>query len=383
MNEPAVDIQKLEGIFDSMVNVMDQSKNDIFMISEQSRRSFESLQRELVLVKEDISRVTTEGDSLEEITRHSHRRPADVSKDYVNFSEQEVQKANEVANDGLVRLSVNRIEEKQLRTTCDDLDRRLAELLQIIERADQLVNQVSTAVSYLTSDLKNVGQALETARFKDDFVFQIIQAQEEERKRVSREIHDGPAQMMASVLIRSDLVEKVYQQSGPENALSEFRDLKEMVRSSLYEVRRIIYDLRPMAIDDLGVVLTLRKYLSTLMEYESDVTIHFQSIGDDCRFESSFEIAAFRLVQESVTNAIKHGKSRDIWVKVEWLPEAMNAIVRDNGIGFNQKEVKEKSFGLLGMKERIDLLKGELKISSEVGKGTSVFFRIPFNSTTN
>ncbi len=379
MNKPAIDIQKLEGIFGSMVNVMDQSKNDIFMISEQSRRSYESMQRELILVKEDISRVITEGDHLEEMTRHSRRRLADVSKNFVNYSEQEVRKAYEVANDLLVRLSVNRMEEKQLRTTRDDLDRRLSELLHTIERADQLVNQVSTVINYLTSDLKGVGQALETARHKEDFAIRIIQAQEEERKRVSREIHDGPAQMMANVLIRSGLVEKVYEQKGPEQALAEFRDLKEMVRSSLYEVRRIIYDLRPMAIDDLGVVPTLKKYLSTLMEYEPDVRIHFQSTGEASRFESSFEVAVFRLVQESVTNAIKHGHSRDIWVKVEWLRDSMNALVRDNGSGFDQDEVKEKSFGIIGMKERIDLLKGELKITSEVGKGTSVFFKIPFN----
>ncbi|GKV69370.1 signal transduction histidine-protein kinase/phosphatase DegS [Sporosarcina sp. NCCP-2716] len=379
MNKPAIDIQKLEGIFGSMVNVMDQSKNDIFMISEQSRRSYESMQRELILVKEDISRVITEGDHLEEMTRHSRRRLADVSKNFVNYSEQEVRKAYEVANDLLVRLSVNRMEEKQLRTTRDDLDRRLSELLNTIERADQLVNQVSTVINYLTSDLKGVGQALETARHKEDFAIRIIQAQEEERKRVSREIHDGPAQMMANVLIRSGLVEKVYEQKGPEQALAEFRDLKEMVRSSLYEVRRIIYDLRPMAIDDLGVVPTLKKYLSTLMEYEPDVRIHFQSIGEASRFESSFEVAVFRLVQESVTNAIKHGHSRDIWVKVEWLRDSMNALVRDNGNGFDQDEVKEKSFGIIGMKERIDLLKGELKITSEVGKGTSVFFKIPFS----
>ena len=383
MNKPAIDIQKLEGIFDSMVHVMDQSKNDIFMISEQSRRSFESMQRELVLVKEDISRVITEGDHLEEMTRHSRRRLADVSKNFVNFTEQEVRKAYEVANDLLVRLSVNRMEEKQLRTTRDDLDRRLSELLQTIERADQLVNQVSTVVTYLTSDLKNVGEALETARHKEDFAIRIIQAQEEERKRVSREIHDGPAQMMANVLIRSGLVEKVYEQKGPKQALAEFRDLKEMVRNSLYEVRRIIYDLRPMAIDDLGVVPTLKKYLSTLMEYETDVKIHFQSIGDDYRFESSFEVAVFRLVQESVTNSIKHGKSRDVWVKVEWLRNSMNAVIKDNGAGFDQNEVKEKSFGLIGMRERIDLLKGEIKISSEVGKGTSVFFTIPFDSNSN
>ena len=132
-----------------------------------------------------------------------------------------MREAYEVANDLLVRLSINRMEEKQLRARRDDLDRRLVALLDTIERADQLVNQVATVINYLTSDLKNVGEALETARHKQEFGIRIIQAQEEERKRLSRDIHDGPAQMLANVLIRSGLIEKVYVEKGPEPAFGE------------------------------------------------------------------------------------------------------------------------------------------------------------------
>ena len=139
----------------------------------------------------------------------------------MNYSEEQVREAYEVANDLLVRLSINRMEEKQLRARRDDLDRRLVALLDTIERADQLVNQVATVINYLTSDLKNVGEALETARHKQDLVFRIIQAQEEERKRLSRDIHDGPAQMLANVLIRSGLIEKIFAEKGPEPALNE------------------------------------------------------------------------------------------------------------------------------------------------------------------
>ncbi|MFP3386653.1 sensor histidine kinase, partial [Tritonibacter sp. SIMBA_163] len=84
-----------------------------------------------------------------------------------------------------------------------------------------------------------------------------IEAQEEERKRLSREIHDGPAQMMANVLLRSDLIEKTYREKGADKAFKEISSLKDMVRQALTEVRRIIYDLRPMALDDLGLVPTL------------------------------------------------------------------------------------------------------------------------------
>jgi two-component system sensor histidine kinase DegS len=379
MAEKTMDIQNLEKIFNNMVNVMDQSKNDIFTISEQSRQAFQEMQTELVIIKEDISRVITEGDYLEDMTRQSRRRLADVSKNFMNYSEEEVRQAYEVANDLLVRLSINRMEEKQLRVRRDELDRRIAALLETIEKADHLVNQVTTVITYLTSDLKKVGEVLETARQKQEFAIQIIQAQEEERKRLSRDIHDGPAQMLANVLLRSGLIEKTFAERGPNDALSELNQLKEMVRNALLEVRRIIYDLRPMALDDLGLIPTLRKYSSTVMEYKKGVAIHFMNNGMEKRFESSIEVAIFRLVQECISNALKHGKSRDVWVKVEWLRDTMNIVVKDNGEGFDLNQTKDKSFGIIGMRERVELLKGEMKIMSTIGKGTTVLFRIPLH----
>ena len=377
MKENAIDIQTLETIFNSMVRAMDQSKNDIFIISEQSRKSFEDMQNELAIIKVDISRVITEGDYLEEMTRQARKRLATVSKNFMKYSEEQVREAYEMANDLHVRLSINRMEEKQLRSRRDDLERRIADLLCTIERADQLVSQVTTVITYLTSDLKNVGEALETARHKQEFGIRIIQAQEEERKRLSRDIHDGPAQMLANVLIRSGLIEKTYAEKGPLLAFNELSDLKEMVRNALYEVRRIIYNLRPMALDDLGLIPTLKKYLSTIGEYEKNVEIHFRTAGPEQRFQSDFEVSVFRLVQESVSNALKHGNAKDIWVKIEWLRDIMNINIKDNGQGFDQKEVKDKSFGLIGMRERIDLLKGNMTISSTIGNGTIIHFQIP------
>ncbi|WP_301109010.1 sensor histidine kinase [Sporosarcina sp.] len=379
MNEKAIDIQQMEKIFGNMVDVMDQSKNDIFLISEQSRKSFEEMQKELTEVKDSISHVITEGDYLEDMSRHSRKRLANVSKNFINYSEDEVKQAYSVANDLLVRVSINKMEEKQMRERRDELERRLALLLSTIERADQLVNQVTTVITYLTSDLKNVSAALETARHKQDFAIQIIQAQEEERKRLSRDIHDGPAQMLANVLMRSGLIEKTFVQQGPDNALQELSQLKESVRGALSEVRRIIYDLRPMALDDLGLVPTLKKYLSTISEYEDPLIIHFQSNGSERRFDSNFEIGIFRMIQESVNNCIKHAKTDEIWVKIEWMHETVNILVKDKGCGFDTNEVKEKSFGLIGMQERVDLLKGEMTVNSSIGEGTSILFRIPLD----
>lgn len=87
----------------------------------------------------------------------------------------------------------------------------------------------------------------------------------------------------------------------------------------------------------------------------------------------------FRLVQESVNNCIKHAKTDEIWVKIEWLRETVNILIKDKGCGFDTNEVKDKSFGLIGMQERVDLLKGEMKVISSIDEGTSLLFRIPLD----
>lgn len=373
----SVDIGAIDEIFNRMLESITSSKDDIFIISEQSRQSFEEMRKELEIIRAQLSQIITEGDDLERMTQLSKQRLVTVSKSFNLFSEVQIREAYETANDLQVKLSINRSTEKQLRDRRDDLERRLRALEETIERAGQIVNQVNVVINYLTADLKNIGPALESAKVKHEFSIQIIEAQEEERKRLSREIHDGPAQMLANVLMRTDLVERTYREKGIDRALEEISSLKVNVRNALHEVRRIIYDLRPMALDDLGIVPTLRKYLSTVEEYNPGVIIEFKSNGVERRIPSNFEVSIFRLVQECVTNALKHGKTKEIWVKIEWLKSAVNIVVKDNGVGFDRNVEKEKSFGLIGMRERVELLKGSMQIDSTIGKGTIMLFKIP------
>lgn len=214
---------------------------------------------------------------------------------------------------------------------------------------------------------------------KQDFGLKIIMAQEEERKRLSREIHDGPAQMLANVMMRSDLVERLFKEYGSEAALEEIRSLKKMVRDALYEVRRIIYDLRPMALDDLGLSPTLRKYLRTIEDYYRTATITYQFFGKEQRLDSKTEVSLFRLVQEAVQNALKHAEANEITVKVEMKNNLCTIIVRDDGKGFDVNQKKEKSFGIMGMRERVELLNGTLSIKSTIGAGTVVTIQVPIN----
>lgn len=371
------DTKTLDYIVEQMIQTVGSSKDEIFRIGEQCRQDYETLTEELKEMKVLVLETIEKGDKLEIQSRFARKRLSEVSKHFNEYSEAEVREAYERAHTLQMDLSMNRHLEKQYRERRDDLERRLLGLDETIERAEHLVTQISVVMNYLVSDLKQVGEVLEDAKQKQDFGLKIIGAQEEEKKRLSREIHDGPAQMMANVMMRSDLVERIYKERGATEAFEEIRNLKVMVRSALYEVRRIIYDLRPMALDDLGLIPTLKKYLKTIEEYHESTKIEFATIGKEARLPSKYEVALFRLVQESVQNALKHAEASNIAVKVELRRDQIIVLVKDNGKGFDKNQKKAESFGLIGMRERVQLLDGEITIDSKIGVGTIVMINVP------
>ncbi|EIF14878.1 MULTISPECIES: two-component sensor histidine kinase DegS [Bacillus] len=384
MNKSKMDSKVLDSILMKMLKTVDGSKDEVFQIGEQSRQQYEQLVEELKQIKQQVYEVIELGDKLEVHTRHARNRLSEVSRNFHKFSEEEIRNAYEKAHKLQVELTMIQQREKQLRERRDDLERRLLGLQEIIERSESLVSQITVVLNYLNQDLRQVGLLLADAQAKQDFGLRIIEAQEEERKRVSREIHDGPAQMLANVMMRSELIERIFRDRGTEDGFQEIRNLRQNVRNALYEVRRIIYDLRPMALDDLGLIPTLRKYLYTTEEYNGKVKIHFQCIGDteNQRLAPQFEVALFRLAQEAVTNALKHSESEEITVKVEITADFVVLIIKDNGKGFDIKDAKQKknkSFGLLGMKERVDLLEGTITIDSKIGLGTFIMIKVPLS----
>lgn len=373
------DVKALDNILEEMIKTVGDSKDSIFEIEEQCRRDFETLTKELEDIKVRVSFVIDENDSLDKKARFARKRLSEVSMQFNNFSEDQVRDAYEHAHKLQVDVQVNHQLEQQLRKRRDNLEMQLKSLQLTIDRATQLASQTTIVLNYLTQDLKHVGEILEDAKLKQEFGLKIIEAQEEERKKLSREIHDGPAQMLANVMMRSDLIERVQRESGPEEALKEIHSLKGMVRNALYEVRRIIYDLRPMALDDLGLVPTLKKYLQTIEDYNKGIQLEFINLGQVMRLPSQMEVALFRLVQEAVQNALKHANATHIQVKLSIAKELVTVVVKDDGKGFDMSVHKEGSFGLMGMRERVELLEGTLSINSAPGAGTLVLIQIPFH----
>lgn len=378
MSKHKLTSKALDEIFEKIIGTVGDSKNEVYRLSEDARQEYQQIKEELEVLKGKVLETIEQGDKLETQARLARKRLSDVSRHFQIYSEPEVKDAYEKAHELQTKLLMNQQSEYQLRNRRDELERRLLTLEETIKRADHLVGQISVVLNYLTSDLKQVGEIVEDAIQKEYFGFRIIEAQEEERKRLSREIHDGPAQMLANVMMRSELIDRIYRERSAKEAMEEIRDLRKMVRSALYEVRRIIYDLRPMALDDLGLIPTLRKYLDTIEDYnEGKPRITFISIGQEKRTASKLEVALFRLVQEAVTNALKHADATEIQVKIEFNSEYAILLVKDDGCGFNQEEKKENSFGLIGMKERVDLLDGTISVHSKINQGTLVMIKVP------
>ncbi|WP_059103373.1 sensor histidine kinase [Shouchella shacheensis] len=370
------DAKVLDHIITQTLDSVGTSREKIFEIGERSRSEFEDLEKELKKIRSKVATVIEKTDRTMMHSRFSRNRLAEVSREFTRYTNQEVRQAYERANEFQVQLAVLRQEEMQLRERRDDIERRLRNLKVTIDRAEQLSGQMSIVFDFLSSDLKQVGEYIKDAEEKQAFGLKIIEAQEEERRRLSREIHDGPAQMMANVMLHSELIERVYQERGIEEALSEIGSLRKMVKSSLAEVRRIIYDLRPMALDDLGLVPTLRKYLETIEE-RHQIPVVFKHFGQEQRLAQRFEVALFRLVQEAVQNVIKHANAKELSVKIEQKTSNVSLVIRDDGKGFDPSSLQEGTFGLMGMKERVSMLSGVLSIHSKPRNGTTIMIQLP------
>jgi two-component system, NarL family, sensor histidine kinase DegS len=375
--ETKFDAKRLDDILSTMVKTVNSSREEIFEISEQSRRESETLSKELESIKDKVTEIINQHDMLTENARKARSRLAEVSQRFGEFKEADIRKVYEKANEIQFALSTVEYQERQLRDRREEIERRILSLKGTTEKAEKLAGQVSVVLNYLTGDLQSVGELIADARQKQELGLKIIEAQEEERRRLSREIHDGPAQLLAHVLLGSELIERMYRDKGPEETKKEIRRFRELVRNALFDVRRIIYDLRPMSLDDLGLLPTVEKYLKRVEEQYPNLGISFRSIGEVGRLPGKLEVALFRLVQEGVQNACKHSGGTSIRVIIEAQEDKMVLLMKDNGKGFKPGTRSENSFGILGMKERVEILEGRIDIHSDPNEGTTIVAQIP------
>jgi len=372
-----IDFTHLDEVLKKTVTALEDSKGQVFDIAEHAREESLHANEELEQIRREVAQTVQRNDELEKLFRGSRQKLVHVSQNFNIYNEADIKKAYEQASQIQAELTISREKETFLRGRRDLLERRLRNLAETIEKADTIMVQMGVVLTYLSGEIEVINTAAESVQLRQMFPLKIIQAQEEERKRVARDIHDGPAQSMANLVVRSEIAERILEKGRFEEAKEELKSLKEMVRNTLGEVRKIIFDLRPMALDDLGLVPTLRKYVDDFRQ-RSQIKTELITFGEQRRMPSSIEVVTFRMLQEAMNNAAKHAQATNIQVKLRFSQEHVIGEVADDGVGFDQKKkTGEPSFGIMGMKERMKLLDGKVDIQSAIGEGTRVTFFIP------
>jgi signal transduction histidine kinase len=210
-------------------------------------------------------------------------------------------------------------------------------------------------------------------RVSRDAVRRVVEAQEVERARLARELHDETGQALTSILLGLKALEERVETGDRGSAIAE---LRELVVATLQDVRRLAVELRPAALDDFGLVPALERLRDTVTE-QSNVSVNVQSDLADQRLPMETETALYRIVQEALTNVLKHAAATRVTVRLSQRERSVALIVQDDGAGFDPQAVRDGGLGLTGMQERVALLGGRLVVESSEGAGTMLRAEVP------
>lgn len=375
----AVRADAIDRILHQAISVIEDSKYQIFEIYVGAKTERDHLLEELEFLKKEIEELIRTVDRLEIEFRQARIRLAEVSRHFARFGEEDVRRAYETAAGLQAELIVCREKEKYTRQRREELQRRIRLIEKTIFRADALASQMNVVLEYLSGNVESLSVILDPDASRQQLGFRIILAQEEERKRIARDLHDGVAQSFVHLSLRAEIAQRFLQRREFEAAEQELSMLKDEIRVQLDEVRKMIFNLRPLADDRTSLADALRKYVREFEE-RSKIRVEFKSHGKERRLPPPMEVAIFRILQESLSNVLKHARASYASVELAFRTDAVQLVVCDNGVGFSAgSPPKPGGFGLIGMRERAKLLNGRLDIESRPNEGTKLTVRIPTN----
>jgi two-component system, NarL family, sensor histidine kinase DevS len=210
-------------------------------------------------------------------------------------------------------------------------------------------------------------------RVSRDVLGRVVAAQEHERRRLARELHDETGQALTSILLGLKSLEQAV--SG-EEGLAAIASVRELVVSTLQDVRRLAVELRPSALDDFGLVPAVERLVHTFGE-QTEIRVDLQTNLGEERLPAEAETTIYRIVQEALTNILKHAQATHVSVLLTKRDGLVAAVVEDDGRGFDPEAVGDEGLGLVGMRERLGLVGGRLRIESAGGSGTSLVAEVP------
>jgi two-component system sensor histidine kinase DegS len=331
----------------------------------ESRKEFDQIQRELKEIDVLIQQSTGEVEKLARRNAQTTNQLRHIQANFDTVPREDIQEAYDAVLDAQQRLFTMRGQLEKLQSDQKNMERYMGLLKRYLE--------VMEAQAPVTGG----GRARSSEQIT---IVRVVEAQEAERRRLSRAMHDGPAQSMTNFILQSEICQRLFE-TDAARARTELVALKGAATDTFQQIRDFIFELRPMMLDDLGLVPTVRRYAERFRE-KHGLAIEVSIVGKDRRLEPHVEITVFRIVQELLNNVRDHAQASQARLTIEIDDEQVRATVDDNGTGFNVEEVlagsgQSQALGLNTMYERVEMLGGELSIESTVGQGTHVEVTVP------
>jgi two-component system sensor histidine kinase DegS len=336
---------------------------------EESHKEFEQAQKELKEIDLLIQQSSGEVDRLARRNAQITNRLRQIEANFDTVPRGDIQEAYTAAQEAQKRLFMMKGQLEKLQSDQQHLQKHAELLRRFLEIADQEMPILETTEA--SSGPKTASQQM---------IVRIIEAQENERQHLARQMHDGPAQSLTNLILQAEICERLFD-TDQERARLELAALKTAVNNTFQKTRDFIFELRPMMLDDLGLLPTFKRYVEGFTE-KSGIPTNLSISGKERRMPPYTEVTVFRVVQELLNNARLHAQPTRIQVNLDIEPGLVRAVVEDDGIGFDVTEAvassrQQKTLGIATMQERVEMLGGELTFESSVGRGTKVSLEIP------
>lgn len=272
----------------------------------------------------------------------------------------EIRSSYDSALDAQQRLFVMRGQLEKLTSDRTRLERFKGLLQRVNETLELIVSQKSAS-----KVLSSMGQTVEM----------MVQAQEAERQRLARQMHDEPAQALSNFILQTEIAMRLFD-IDQAKAKEELASLKTSATTTFQKIRDFIFELRPMMLDDLGLTPTLNRYIEAFKE-QTGLDVRLSVNGLDQRLEPYLEVMIFRAIQELLGNVARHSQASQIKVQVDSSEVEVRVVVEDNGKGFDANMALEHGMGIKLIRERVEMLSGKMDVDSVIGQGTRITFQIP------
>lgn len=336
---------------------------------------------EMRRIKEALTEIKVQIDQTQKVVDREQQRNTDIATELRTVQDnletiprQDIRAKYDEALDARFRLSTMRGQLEKFQANREHLEQTMGVL-------NTLLNKIQGVES-----LPSAEPAPEIAGARAGInIVRIVQAQEDERQRLARQMHDGPAQSLTNFILQAEICQRLFDRN-PERAAEELDNLKTSASVTFQKVRDFIFDLRPMMLDDLGVVPTVRRYVESFREkHEVDAVLDLT--GEERRLETHREVILFRGIQELMVEARDFANATSIGVKLDMGPERVKVTVEDNGRGFDVQAAMSNGGethnpdpriqSISTLKEKIELVGGSLTVNSGETEGTTVRLELP------